>query len=133
MLAPNCLCRNLELTSKWKLFPLVIVIVVVLISIISYYFYYYYYKSQPPYQVEKGSARGWCVRRGNLLQDRLPVKLQERKFKDPKFNHEIFVRIDMKHSYFSNYYVTCLQSILYCLLFAKNLIMLMHTFCSCYK
>ena len=25
------------------------------------------------------------------------------KFKDPKFKHEIFVRIDMKHSYFSNY------------------------------
>ena len=25
------------------------------------------------------------------------------KFNDPKFKNEIFVRIDMKHSYFSNY------------------------------
>ena len=25
------------------------------------------------------------------------------KFNDPKFKFEIFVRIDMKHSYFSNY------------------------------
>ena len=33
------------------------------------------------------------ITRGSLLQDRLPVK-----FKDPKFKHEIFVRIDMKHS-----------------------------------
>ena len=40
-----------------------------------------------------------------MLQDRLPVK-----FKDPKFKHEIFVRIDMKHSYFSNYLIISLQS-----------------------
>ena len=53
-----------------------------------------------------GCARGWCVGRGSLLQDRLPVK-----FKDPKFMHEIFVTIDMKHSYLSNYFVICLQSI----------------------
>ena len=38
----------------------------------------------------------------------LPVK-----FKDPKFKHEIFVRIDMKHSYFSNYFIISLQSIFY--------------------
>ena len=25
------------------------------------------------------------------------------KFNDPKFKNEIFLRIDMKHSYFSNY------------------------------
>ena len=25
------------------------------------------------------------------------------KFNDPKFKNEIFVRLDMKHSYFSNY------------------------------
>ena len=31
-----------------------------------------------------GCGRGWCVRRGSLLQDHLPVK-----FKDPKFKHEI--------------------------------------------
>ena len=41
---------------------------------------------------------------------RSPVKFQDVKFQDPKFNHEIFVRIDMKHSYFSNYFITCLQS-----------------------
>ena len=35
--------------------------------------------------------------------DHLPVK-----FNDPKFKNEIFVRIDMKHSYFST---ICLQSI----------------------
>ena len=35
---------------------------------------------------------------------------QDVKFKDPKFKHEIFVRIDMKHSYFSNYFIFCLQS-----------------------
>ena len=32
-----------------------------------------------------------------MLQDRLPVEFQDVKFKDPKFKHEIFVRIDMKH------------------------------------
>ena len=52
-----------------------------------------------------GCARGWCVRRGSLLQDRLPVK-----FKDSKFKHEIIVRIDM-NSYFSKYFIICLQSI----------------------
>ena len=44
-----------------------------------------------------GCASGWYVGRGSLLQDGLPVK-----FKYPKFKHDIFVRIDMKHSYFSN-------------------------------
>ena len=43
----------------------------------------------------------------NLLQDRLPVKFQDVKFKDPKFKHKIFVRIDMKHSYFPNYFIIC--------------------------
>ena len=32
-------------------------------------------------------ARGWCVRRGSLLQDCLPVKFQDVKF---KFKHEFF-------------------------------------------
>ena len=64
-----------------------------------------------------------------MLKHRLPVKFQDVKFKDPKFKHEIFVRIDMKHSYFSNYFIICLQSIfsvveiiiekLNCSLFAK--------------
>ena len=38
------------------------------------------------------------------------------KSKDLKFKHEIFVRIDMKHSYFSNYFIICLQSIFFLLL-----------------
>ena len=32
-----------------------------------------------------------------MRQDGLPVKFQEMKFQDPKFKHEIFMRIDMKH------------------------------------
>ena len=55
--------------------------------------------------------RGWCVRRGSLLQDCLPVKFQGVKFTVPKYKHEIFVRIHMKHSYFSNDFIICLQSI----------------------
>ena len=51
-----------------------------------------------------GCARGWCARRGSLLQDRLPVK-----FKDPKFKHELIMRGDMEHSYL-NYFIICLQS-----------------------
>ena len=47
--------------------------------------FFFFLRSQPPYQVEKTSARGWCVRRGNLLQDHLPVKFQYVKFKDPKY------------------------------------------------
>ena len=43
-----------------------------------------------------------------LLQDRLPVKFQDVIF---NFKHEIFVRIDMKHSYFSNYFIICLPSL----------------------
>ena len=39
------------------------------------------------------------------------MKFQDVKYKDPKFKHEIFVRIDMKHSHFSNYFIICLQSI----------------------
>ena len=35
---------------------------------------------------------------GVCCKDHLPVKLN-----DPKFKNEIFVRVDMKHSYFSNY------------------------------
>ena len=29
------------------------------------------------------------------------------KFNDPKFKNEMFVRIDMKHSFFSNYQFFC--------------------------
>ena len=49
-------------------------------------FFSLFFKSRPPYQVEQkkkggGCARGWCVRRGSLLQDRLPVKFQDVKKK----------------------------------------------------
>ena len=46
-----------------------------------------------------------------MLYDRLHVKFQDVKFTTvPKCKHEIFVRIDMKHSYFSNYYfIICLK------------------------
>ena len=57
-----------------------------------------------------GCARGWCVRRESLLQDRLPAKFQDVKFAVPKCKHEIFMRIDMNHSFFSNYFIICLQS-----------------------
>ena len=59
-----------------------------------------------------GCARGWCVRRVSLLQDRLPVKFQDVKFKDPKFKHEIF---NEAFILFHN-----LILLLNCLLFAKN-------------
>ena len=35
--------------------------------------------------VYKECASDWWYRRGGLLQDRLPVKFQNVKFKDPKF------------------------------------------------
>ena len=44
--------------------------------------------------------------------NRLPVKFQDVKFTVTKCKHEIFVRIDMKHSCFSNYFIICLQSII---------------------
>ena len=69
-------------------------------------------------------ARGWCVRRESLLVDHLPVK-----FNDPNFKNEIFMRIDMNHSYFSNYLFAINFSVVetFCCL-PK---MFMHNFCSC--
>ena len=67
--------------------------------------YYQEPTSIPSRKKRSECARGWCVRRGSLLQDRFPVKFQDVNFKDPKFKLEIFVRIDMKHSYFSNYFI----------------------------
>ena len=80
---------------------------------IIYIYIFIFIKSQPPYQVEK---RRWvcqglvCLKR-ELLQDHFPSKFQDVKFKNLKFKHEIFMRIDMKHSYFSNYFIICLPSI----------------------
>ena len=59
------------------------------------------------------------------------------KFNDPKFKNEIFVRIDMKHSYFSNYFMIYLQSIFSvvgtdCCFLSKIISCLaMHNICSC--
>ena len=39
------------------------------------------------------------------------MKFQDVRFKDTKIKHEIFMRIDMKCSYFSNYFLICLPSI----------------------
>ena len=60
------------------------------------------------------SQRLVCSKR-ELLQGRLPVKFTVLKCK-----HEIFVRIDMKHSYFSNYFIICLQSTFSVVESAKN-------------
>ena len=64
---------------------------------------------------------------GVCCKDYLPVK-----FNNPKFKDEIFVIIDMKHSYFSNY----LFAITFFLLsrhfvVCQKLFMFMHNFCSC--
>ena len=56
-----------------------------------------------------GCSRDWCVRRESLLQDRLPVKFQDVKFKDPNFKCEIFMRINMKQAYFANYFIILLS------------------------
>ena len=66
-----------------------------------------------------------------MLQDRLPVKFQDVQFKDMKFKHEIFMRIDMKHSYFSNYFIIGLPSNFSAILLFD--FMFMHNLCSCYK
>ena len=56
-----------------------------------------------------------------MLQDRLPVKFQDVKFKDSKFKHEIFMRIDMKHSYFSNYFIfTVVEIVIELFVFKKS-------------
>ena len=38
----------------------------------------------------------------SLLQDH---QFQDVTFIDPKFKHEIYMRIDVKQSYFSNYFI----------------------------
>ena len=56
--------------------------------------FFFFFKSQQPYQVEKkernGCARGWCVKRGSLLQDCLHVK-----FQDVKFNKQCFLLLKL--------------------------------------
>ena len=73
----------------------------------SFSFFFSYISRANRYSYQVGKKVPECVRKGNWLQDCLPVKFQDVKFKDPRFKHEIFVRIDMKHSYFSNYFITC--------------------------
>ena len=54
-------------------------------------FYFFSRATAIPSRRKKGNrcARGWCVRRGSLLQDGLPVNFEDVKFKDPKFKYEI--------------------------------------------
>ena len=40
------------------------------------------------------------------------VKFQDVKFTVPKCKHEIFVRIHIKHPYFSNYFIICVAEII---------------------
>ena len=56
------------------------------------------------------------VRRGSLSS----CEVSRCEVKDPKFKHEIFMRIDMKHSYFSNYFIVVEIIIELFLLFAKT-------------
>ena len=58
-----------------------------------------------------GCARGWCVRREFAARSS-PAKFQDVKFAVPKCKYEVFMRIDMNHSFFSNYFIICLQSCL---------------------
>ena len=71
-------------------------------------FFVLFFKSRPPYQVDKKKRRV-CQKRE--FAARLSSCEFSMKFQDPNFKHEIFVRIDMKHSHFSNYFIICLQSI----------------------
>ena len=63
-----------------------------------------------------------------MLQDRIPVKFKDVKFK-MKFKHEIFVRIDMKHSYFSKYFIIYLQSNFSVVEIIIKLLFMLHSYC----
>ena len=68
-----------------------------------------------------------CVsEEGVCCKDHLPVK-----FSDPKFKNEIFVRIDMKHSYCSNYLFALIFSVDEAVVVSQKLMHVMHNFCSC--
>ena len=58
------------------------------------------------------------------------------KFKDPKFKHEIFVRIDMKHfvllKLINNLFAINFYLLLKLFVGYQNEFMFMHNFCSCY-
>ena len=66
----------------------------------NFLFIYLFIKSRPPYQVGKKYHRLVC-QRGNLLQDCLPVKFQDVKLKIPSLS----MKLDIKHSYNSNYFI----------------------------
>ena len=53
------------------------------------------------------------------------VKFQDVKFTVPKCKHEIFVRIDIKHPYFSNYFIICVAEIIIELFVVNQKLMLM--------
>ena len=92
---------SIRLSNHLSIHPSICLFVLFVCLFICYFIYLFIYQEPTNIPSRKKMrwvcATGWCVRRGSLLQD-LPVK-----FNDPKFRNEIFVRIDMKHSYFSNY------------------------------
>ena len=67
--------------------------------------------------------------RGSWLEDGVCCKIVFQRSEV----HEIFMRIDMKHSYFSNYFITCLPSFFSIIkVIIELLFMFTHNFCSCY-
>ena len=52
----------------------------------------FFFQEQPPYQV--GNV---CAREFGVVEEGVCCKIV--LFKDMKFKHELFVKIDMKHSY----------------------------------
>ena len=67
----------------------------------------YFSRARLPYQVEK---KKWVIQRLMCQKREFATRssfceVTNVTFKDPKCKHEIFMRIDMKHSYFSNYFI----------------------------
>ena len=84
----------------------------------------FFFKSRPPYQVEKKKEVG-------VPEEGVSCKTSDVKFKDPKFKHEIFERIDMKHSYL-NYFIICLPSYFSVIEIIIELFLPKHNSCVCY-
>ena len=76
----------------------------------------YLFIYQEPTDIPSRKKRGGCVpevgvsEEGVCSKDHLPVK-----FNDPKLKNEIFVRLDKKHSYFSNYLFAVIVETFCCL------------------
>ena len=79
---------------------------------------YLFIKSQPTYH-KKFNEVGVCQRM--VCQKReFAVRLSSCEDNDPKLKNETFVRIDMKHSYFSNYLFAMNFSVVEAVVVAKN-------------